>query len=125
MTTESRPQASQPESGFEPTTDLVREALGQAREVVRLEIALARADLTTELAAGKTTATALGAAAVATLMALNLLLVALALAAPVPWLGAVLVGALLLAVAAALGAVGWRARPTRILEKTRNRIETD
>jgi Putative Actinobacterial Holin-X, holin superfamily III len=127
MTMPARPPASAraPGSDPEPTTALIREALGQVREVVRLEVALARQELTTELAVAKTSAIALGAGAVATLVGLTMLLVAIALALPVPWIGAVVLGALLLVLAAGLGVVGWRRWPKKPLEKTKKRVETD
>lgn len=125
MAIEARPPANARQADPEPTTDLIREALGQAREVVRLEVAVAREDLTSKLVAAKTSAIALAAAAVLALMALTLLLVAIALALSVPWLGAALIGAALLALASGLAAMGWRARPRRLLEKTKGRVETD
>ena len=117
--------AQAPGSAPEPTTDLIREALGEVREVVRLEVALARNELTTELAEAKTAAIALGAGAAAALLALTMLLVAIALALPVPWIGAVATCAVLLALAAGLGAVGRKRLPKKPLERTKNRVETD
>jgi hypothetical protein len=114
-----------PGSDPAPTTELLRQALGEVGEVVRLEVAVARQQVTTELAAGKAAAIALGAASVATLMALAMLLVAIALALPIPWIGAAVIGGVLLALAAGLAVVGWRRLPKRPLEKTKNRLETD
>jgi hypothetical protein len=127
MTTQAKAPAiaAAPDTGPAPTTDLLQQALGEVGEVVRLEVALARRELTTELAAGKAAAIALGAASASALMALTLLLVAIALALPIPWIGAAVIGGVLLALAAGLGALGWRKLPKKPLEKTKTRVETD
>ena len=125
MQAQPAPIARAPGPESEPTTALVREALSDVREVVRLEVALARREFATELAGAKAAAIALGTASATALIALTLLLVAVVLALPVPWIAALALSAVLLAVAIGLGVVGWRTLPKKPLQKTRNRIETD
>ena len=124
MTMEAQAPASAPGGTPEPTTDLVREALVEARELVRLEVALAREDVTSKLAAAKRSAIAFGVAAIAALMALTLFAVAIALALPVPWVGALGIGGALVVIAAALGALGWGLLPKKVFDKTKDRLES-
>jgi hypothetical protein len=58
-------------------------------------------------------------------VAVAMLLVGVALALPVPWLAAVLIGAGLLVAATVLGVAGWRMLPRRPLEQTRDRVGAD
>jgi hypothetical protein len=109
----------------EPTAELVREVLDESRKLVRIELALARDELRTELGAAKRGAIALGAAAGLSIVGASVILVAIALALPVPWLAAVLIGVGLCMVAMALGALGRRALPTRPFEKTKGRVQAD
>src|SRR5262249_1120929 len=64
----------------ETTTDLVKQAIDEARELARLEVALAKNDALTELHDLKASAIAFGIAAAAALLGMALLLVALVLA---------------------------------------------
>jgi hypothetical protein len=124
MTMQAQAPASPPGGTPEPTTDLVREALVEARELVRLEVALAREDVTSKLAAAKRSCIAFGVAAAAALMALTLFAVAIVLAVPVPWAGALVVGGALVILAAALSALGWGLRPKQVFDKTKGRLES-
>ncbi|MBI2390554.1 MAG: phage holin family protein [Deltaproteobacteria bacterium] len=115
--TDPRPDAS--------TTDLVREALDEARQLVKLEVELAKQEVREELHEAKRAAVMFGIAAVAALLAAAMLFVALALAifpGPVP---ALVIGAVLVAAAAVLGVVAWRTAPKKPLDRTRRRLETD
>jgi Putative Actinobacterial Holin-X, holin superfamily III len=105
--------------------DLVREALGDTRELVRLEVALAREDLRGELATARTSAVAIALAFALVVMALTMFVVAIVLALAVGWVGALVAGGVLLLLAVALGLVGWKAMPTRPLGDTRGRILWD
>jgi Putative Actinobacterial Holin-X, holin superfamily III len=111
--------------GEPPVGDLVREALGDTRELVRLEIALAREDVRGEIAAARTSAVAIVLAFAVAVMAVTTFVVAIVLALRVGWPGALVAGGILLLVAIALGLVGWKALPTRPLGGTRGRILSD
>lgn len=109
----------------EPVRDLVRDAFGQIQQLVRLEVALARDEVRTEVTQAKASGIALGAAAALAVSGFTLLLVAVASVFAPMWLAAVVVGGILLAVAATLGAIGWKAMPPRLLGQTRERLESD
>jgi hypothetical protein len=109
----------------ETTTSLIREAIGETRELVRIELALAREDLKNELASARRGAIALTVALAVSLVALAVTLVAVALALPVPWLAAVVIGAGMFAVAVGLGVWGRQALPAKVFEKTKGRVRTD
>jgi hypothetical protein len=105
--------------------DLVRDAQAQTKQLVEIELALAKDELRHDLADAKRAAISFGVAAVAALLAATMMLVGLALAifpGPVP---ALVIGAGLLVTAGALGFVGYRKVPTKPLERTRRRLETD
>jgi hypothetical protein len=106
----------------EPTTGLIRDALVEARELVQIEVALAREDVTGKLAGLKTASLVLLASTVAFTTALSLLLAAVALAMPVPWLAATIIGAVVLVAAVVLAFVGVRSMPSKFLETTTDRV---
>jgi hypothetical protein len=108
-----------------PTGELIREALDETRELVRLEVALAREEMRSELAQAKVSAVALAGAAAATLISLTLFLVSVALSFPTMWLAALLIAAVLFCLAAGLWFAGWRALPKEPLADARHRIKTD
>jgi uncharacterized membrane protein YqjE len=115
--TDPRPDAS--------TTDLLREAIEETRQLVKIEVELAKDDVREELAAAKRAAVIFGVAAVSALLAASMLFVALALAifpGPVP---ALVIGGVLIATAAVLGIVAWKRTPKKPLDRTRRRLETD
>jgi hypothetical protein len=109
----------------EPTAELVREALDDTRELVRLEVALAREELTAEITRAKAGAIALGTAGALAVSAFTMFMVAIAVAFDLPWLAALLVGVILLATSAAIGYGGYRAMPRKPLGETRERLEAD
>jgi hypothetical protein len=111
--------------GEAPVGTLIREALGDTRELVRIEVALAREDLRAEVAAAKTSAIALGLAWATAVMGLTMGIVALVVAFDLGWVGALAAGGILLAVAVALGLIGWKVMPTHPLGGTRGRILSD
>lgn len=115
--TDPRPDAS--------TTELLREAIEETRELVKLEVELAKDEVREELADAKRAAIMFGVAAVAALLAAAMLFVALALAifpGPVP---ALVIGGALIVTAAVLGLVAWRRTPKKPLGRTQRRLETD
>jgi len=108
-----------------PATELVKEAWVEAKELIRLEVALAKEEVKHEVVAAKSAGITLGAAAVAFCVALALLLVALALAifpGPIP---ALVMGLILMVSAGLAGAIGYKLLPKRPLAQTRRRLETD
>lgn len=120
------PRTRQPDFRSESsTTDLVKEAIAEAKELMQVEIALARDEIGQEIARAKASGVALGAAAAAGLLGAALVLVAIALAiAPRP-LPALLIGLALLVVALVMGLVGYGRVPKRPMERTRGRLESD
>lgn len=115
--TDPRPNAS--------TTELLREAIEETRQLVKLEVELAKDEVREELADAKRAAVMFGVAAVAALLAAAMLFVALALAifpGPVP---ALVIGGILIAAAVILGLVAWKRTPKKPLGRTRQRLETD
>jgi hypothetical protein len=108
-----------------PVTELLREVLGDTGELVRIEVALARDELRSEVRAARTTAIAAGAAAALAVAAFTMFMVAVVLASKAGWLGAVIVGAILLAAALSLGLLGWKAMPSSPLGQTKGRIQAN
>jgi hypothetical protein len=109
----------------EPTTKLLREALDETRELVRLEIALAREETKGELRQAKAGAMALGSAAAAAVASFTMFMVAIALAFSVAWLTSLIIGVILLASAGGLAFAGYKALPTKPLAETKERLESD
>lgn len=105
--------------------DLVREAIAETRELVRLEVALAREEIKTEMTRAKAGAIAMAVAATAAVCGLTLCLVAIAAAFSVIWLAALVLGAILLLGAGAAALLGWKAVPKRLMGSTRERLQTD
>lgn len=108
-----------------PVTDLIREVLGDSRELVRIEVALARDELGHEIAAAKTSGIAFGCAAAVAVAAFTMFVVALVFALKGGWAGALVAGGILLAAALGLGLVGWSALPKKPLERTKGRLQAD
>jgi hypothetical protein len=111
--------------GGEPTVQLVREALDETRELVRLEVALAREELKGELTRAKAGAIALGTAGGLGVSAFTMFVVAVAVAFALSWLAALVLGALLLMTAGAIGYAGYKAMPRKPLGETKGRIRSD
>jgi len=105
--------------------DLIREALGDGQELVRIEVALARDELGREIAAARTSAIALACAAALAVAAFTMFVVALVLAVRTGWAAAVVAGGILLAAAIGLGLVGWSAMPKKPLEETKGRLQAN
>lgn len=109
----------------EPTGELVRDAIEEVRELVRLEVALAVDETKAELGQVKTAAISLGVAGALGLSALTMFLVAIAAAFVPMWLASLVIGGILVATAAVLAIAGWRALPRKPMAETRERIESD
>ncbi|MEO7096320.1 MAG: phage holin family protein, partial [Polyangiales bacterium] len=107
------------------TTDLVREALDEAKQLVKIEVALAKEEVREEVGQAKDAAIMFGVSTFLGIIGVALLLVALALAifpGPIP---ALVIGGLMLLVAGVLGFVAYKKVPNKPLEKTKRRLETD
>jgi hypothetical protein len=118
------PVEVQPVDPHEPTLQLVRDALDQARELLRLEVALARNEMRSELARTRAGVIALLCAGGAAVAACTLFLVAIALAFSGPELAAFF-GLVLLLTAGGLGVVGYKRLPTKPMAETTVRISAD
>ncbi len=108
-----------------PVTELIREAIGDTGELVRIEVALARDELRREIEAAKASAVAFGAAAAVSVAAFTMFMVAVVLALRVGWVGALVVGAILLVGAVTLGLIGWKAMPTSPMGQTKGRLQAN
>jgi protein-S-isoprenylcysteine O-methyltransferase Ste14 len=96
-----------------------------ARDLIRLEVALAKEEMKREALAAKNAAIALAIGAVLLLLGIALLLVALALAifpGPIP---SIVLGLVLVVGAIVAGVSGLKLLPRRPLAETRERVETD
>ncbi|HYJ09982.1 MAG TPA: phage holin family protein [Polyangiaceae bacterium] len=110
----------------EPSTvELAKQALGDARELVQLEVRLARAELLEELAGVKRAAIAglLGFACV--LLAFSALVIALVLALGGTAGVALAVAAGFLVLGAGLGAFAYASAPHSILDRSRSHVKRD
>jgi uncharacterized membrane protein YqjE len=107
------------------TADLVREAMDEAKELVRLEVALAKEEVKEEFAQLQRAVISLGIAAGASVIVLCLLAVALVLALGGTALAALGVAGGFLAVAGIAGYLGYGMLPKNPLEKTRHRLQND
>jgi hypothetical protein len=108
--------------------ELIGEITATASLLARKQIELAKAEIRADVQAKVLMAQTLGGAALAALLGVNLLLVAvvLALATRLPgWVAALIVGGVLLIVAAVLGYVGWRRMVSKPLALTRHTLEED
>lgn len=104
------------------TADLVREALDEAKELVRIEVELAKNEVEKEIADAKTAAVGFGIAAGAGIVVLSVLAMALVLALGGTALVALGVAAVFAAIAGGVGYWAYARLPKRPLEKTRRRI---
>ncbi len=108
------------------TAELIRHALAETRLLVRAEVMHAKKELREELKAARTAGILLGAGAVLALTSLAVLFVALGLALPMAQaLGVLVVGVVLLAIAAGLLFVGGKRVPKKPLPHTQERLKTD
>lgn len=110
------------------TRELVSEITGKVSLLVRKEVELAKTEAKANLEAQLAMVKAMAAAALLALLGLNALLVAViaGLATTMPaWLAAIVVGGVLVIVAAALGYLGWSWRVTAPLAVTRKTMKED
>jgi Putative Actinobacterial Holin-X, holin superfamily III len=109
----------------EPTTQLIREALDETRELVRLEVALAREEIRAELTQAKGAAVALSGAMALAIASFTMFMVAIALAFDLGWLAALVIGLVLSCISGALVLAGYRAIPRHPMVDTKDRIASD
>lgn len=107
------------------TAELVRGAMNEARELVRLEVALAKEEVKAELKQVQRAAIGFGVALACSLVVLCLLSVALVLALGGTAIVALLVALAFLAVGGLAALIGYGMLPKVPLEMTRNRFEND
>jgi uncharacterized membrane protein YqjE len=107
------------------TADLVREAMGGAKELVRLEVELAREEVKEELQQLQRAAIAFGIALGASVAFLCLLAVTLVLALGGTALVAVATAGAFLVIAGVAGYAGYGMLPKTPFEKTRHRLQDD
>lgn len=107
------------------TRELVREAIDEARELVRLEVLLAKDELKEELAQAKGAGVAFGVAGVCSMLGLALVLVALALVIKISAVPAFIIGLVLLASAGLGGYIGRTMMPKQPLGEARQRAFSD
>ena len=107
---------------------LISEIIANASLLVKKEVELAKVEIREDLSAEIGMVKALGIAAVLALFGLNAFVVAaiLALAAVVPgWAAGLIIGGVLVIVAAVLGYIGWRRHVSKPLDVTRQSLKED
>jgi hypothetical protein len=106
-----------------PSVDLIREAVGDARDLVRIELGLAREELIRNVEGFKATGILALVAVMGLLAALDLLLVVLGVALGAVW--TLVVAASVLFVAAVIATVAALRAPRRPLKHTLERLRAD
>ncbi len=107
------------------TADLVRGALDEARELVRVEIEIAKGELHREVERAKHAAIVLGLAAASSILVLSSLVVAAVLAlGGAPGI-AIVAAAIFLVLGVGCGLAGYTMIPKTPLGQTRRRLESD
>lgn len=107
------------------TADLVREALDEAKELVRIEIEIAKNEVEKEIQQAKKAAIGFGVALAAGVLVLCLLAVALVLALGGTALAALAVAGALLVIGGIAAFAGYSVLPKKPLETTRHRLKSD
>jgi Flp pilus assembly protein TadB len=107
------------------TADLVREAIDEAKELVRIEIEIAKNEVEREIKQAKKAAVGLGVALAAGVLVLCLLAVALVLALGGTPGAALGVAGAALVIGAVAGYAGYVVLPKKPLTTTRRRLRTD
>lgn len=126
MAMEPVPSSRSPELLEEHSTrELLEEAIGEAKELVKLEVQLAKTEAKQELAQVKRAAIGFGIALASTVLVLCLLAMALVLALGGTPLVALAVAGGFLAVSGAAAFIGYSMLPKEPFGKTRHRLETD
>ena len=126
MATDAPPSERSPAQLEESSTaDLVREAMDEAKELVKLEVELAKEEVREELKQVQRAAIGFGIAAATGIIVLSLLSVALVLALGGTALAALAVAGGFLVVSVVAAWLGYGMLPKSPLEKTRHRLQND
>jgi uncharacterized membrane protein YqjE len=107
------------------TVDLVREALDEAKELVRLEVEIAKDEVKQEVAQAKKAAIGFGVALAFALVVLSLVAVAIVLAVGGTAGAALIVAAVFLVLGGIAGYVGYTMVPKKPLDTTMTRVKRD
>lgn len=107
------------------TVDLVREALDEAKELVRLEVEIAKDEVKQEVAQTKKAAIGFGVALAFALVVLSLLAVAIVLAVGGTAAAALAVAGVFLVLGGVAGYVGYTMIPKKPMDKTLTRVKRD
>lgn len=107
------------------TVDLVKEALDEAKELVRLEVAIAKDEVKQEVAQTKKAAIGFGVALAFALVVLSLLAVSIVLAVGGTALAALAVAGVFMVLGGIAGYLGYTMIPEKPLDKTINRVKRD
>jgi uncharacterized membrane protein YqjE len=107
------------------TVDLVKEALDEAKELVRLEVEIAKDEVKQEVAQTKKAAIGFGVALAFALVVLSLLAVSIVLAVGGTAVAALAVAGVFLVLGGVAGYVGYTMIPKKPLDKTMNRVKRD
>jgi len=107
------------------TADLVREALDEAKELVKIEVALAKDEAKKELQQAKHAAIGFGVALALALVVLSLLAVSIVLALGGTAVAALGVAAVFLVLGGVAGYVAWSMLPKKPLDHTVARVKRD
>ncbi len=119
-------QATQPPLQAISTPALMRQAISEIKLLAKAEMLHARLELQDELREARRAGVMLGCSVALLLCGLSVALVGIALTLPLAeWAAAFLVAALLLALGAVCGVVGYRCVPRKPLQKTQQRIKED
>lgn len=106
------------------TSQLFRHAIEETRLLARAEVEHAKLEVKAELREAMTAGIALGVGAVLAVCGLTLLFVAVAVALPMAeWGAALIVGGVLLLIAAISAAMGQRRLPKKPLRRTQQRLK--
>jgi uncharacterized membrane protein YqjE len=108
-----------------PTAELVRRALEETKELVRLEVKLAQEEVRQDVLRLKRTALFAALAALFLVLVVSTLVVALILALGGSPGSALFVAAILLGLTVALGVAAYKAFPSNPLGRTRQRLRAD
>jgi uncharacterized membrane protein YqjE len=108
-----------------PTTDVVKQALAETRELLQLDLRIAKQELREDLLQVKKAAIAGALAFVFVLLALTALVVAVILAAGASVAAALVTAAILLVLGGAAGALAYALAPKSPLGRTRQRLKDD
>ena len=107
------------------TSDIVREALDDARELIRLEVEIAKQEVKAEIRQAKRAAMGFVVALALGLVGLSVLAVAIVLAFGGTVVAALVIGGILVVIAGVAALVGYAMLPRPPLEAVRERLTTE